>query len=54
MEVYDQNKSAQDALGKLRIASAQAYAAQRIAQRDYAKAQVELDKWEQEYQLATF
>ncbi|MBG1265306.1 PspA/IM30 family protein [Nostoc sp. WHI] len=52
MGLYDQNQSSQDALRKLRQGASHSRAAQEIAQRDYAKAQAEADKWEQEYQLA--
>ncbi|MBW4563444.1 MAG: hypothetical protein KME32_20325 [Mojavia pulchra JT2-VF2] len=52
MGFYDQNQSSQDALQKLRQGASHSRAAQEIAQRDYAKAQAEADKWEQEYQLA--
>lgn len=52
MVLYDQNQSSQDALRKLRQGASHSRAAQEIAQRDYAKAQAEADKWEQEYQLA--
>ncbi|MBD2517884.1 PspA/IM30 family protein [Nostoc sp. FACHB-973] len=52
MGLYDQNQSSQDALRKLRQGASYSKAAQEIAQRDYAKAQVEADKWAQEYQLA--
>ncbi|MEH1941545.1 MAG: PspA/IM30 family protein [Nostoc sp.] len=52
MVLYDQNQLSQDALRKLREGTSHSKAAQEIAQRDYAKAQAEADKWEQEYQLA--
>ncbi|OYD97496.1 hypothetical protein CDG76_01005 [Nostoc sp. 'Peltigera membranacea cyanobiont' 210A] len=52
MGLYDQNQSSQDALRKLREGASHSRVAQEIAQRDYAKAQTEADKWEQEYQLA--
>ncbi|MCC5630284.1 PspA/IM30 family protein [Nostoc sphaeroides CHAB 2801] len=52
MGLYDQNQSSQDALRKLREGASHSRVAQEIAQRDYAKAQAEADKWEQEYQLA--
>ncbi|MEH2355548.1 PspA/IM30 family protein [Nostoc sp.] len=52
MGLYDQNQSLQDALRKLREGASHSRVAQEIAQRDYAKAQNEADKWEQEYQLA--
>ncbi|MHC5858538.1 PspA/IM30 family protein [Nostoc sp.] len=52
MGLYDQNQSSQDALRKLREGASYSRAAQEIAERDYAKAQAEADKWEQEYQLA--
>ncbi|MDZ7954866.1 hypothetical protein [Nostoc sp. DedQUE09] len=52
MGLYDQNQSSQDALRKLREGVSHSRVAQEIAQRDYAKAQAEADKWEQEYQLA--
>ncbi|MDZ8223531.1 PspA/IM30 family protein [Nostoc sp. ChiVER01] len=52
MGLYDQNQSSQDALQKLRQGASHSRAAQEIAQRDYAKAQTEADKWEQQYQLA--
>ncbi|MEH2126464.1 PspA/IM30 family protein [Nostoc sp.] len=52
MGLYDQNQSPQDALRKLREGASHSRVAQEIAQRDYAKAQAEADKWEQEYQLA--
>jgi phage shock protein A len=52
MVFYNQNQSSQDALQKLRQGASHSRAAQEIAQRDYAKAQAEADKWEQEYQLA--
>ncbi|WP_392535648.1 PspA/IM30 family protein [Nostoc sp. C117] len=52
MGLYDQNQSSQDALRKLREGASHSRAAQEIAQRDYAKAQAEADKWEQEYELA--
>ncbi len=52
MGLYDQNQSSQDALRKLRQGASHSTAAQEIAQRDYAKAQAEADKWEQKYQLA--
>jgi phage shock protein A len=52
MGLYDQNQSSEDALRKLREGASHSRAAQEIAQRDYAKAQAEADKWEQEYQLA--
>ncbi|MBD2384269.1 PspA/IM30 family protein [Cylindrospermum sp. FACHB-282] len=52
MGLYDQNQSAQDELQKLREGASHSRAAQKIAQRDYAKAQAEADKWEQRYQLA--
>lgn len=52
MVLYNQNQSSQDALRKLREGANHSRAAQQIAQRDYAKAQAEADKWEQEYQLA--
>ncbi|MEH1824239.1 MAG: PspA/IM30 family protein [Nostoc sp.] len=51
MGLYDQNQSSQDALRKLREGASHSRVAQEIAQRDYAKAQAEADKWEQEYQL---
>ncbi|MBN3906348.1 MAG: hypothetical protein HWQ35_07250 [Nostoc sp. NMS1] len=52
MGLHDQNQSSQDALRKLREGASHSRVAQEIAQRDYAKAQAEADKWEQEYQLA--
>ncbi|MBN3958275.1 hypothetical protein [Nostoc sp. NMS8] len=52
MGLYDQNQLSQDALRKLREGASHSRVAQEIAQRDYAKAQAEADKWEQEYQLA--
>ncbi|MDZ8085015.1 MAG: hypothetical protein RMY16_05360 [Nostoc sp. DedQUE12b] len=52
MGLSDQNQSSQDALRKLREGVSHSRVAQEIAQRDYAKAQAEADKWEQEYQLA--
>ncbi len=52
MGLYDQNQSSQDALRKLCEGASHSRVAQEIAQRDYAKAQVAVDKWEQEYQLA--
>ena len=52
MGLYDQTNSAQDALAKLRRATASASAAQKIAMRDYEQAQAEADKWERRYQLA--
>jgi phage shock protein A len=52
MVLYDQNQSSQDALRKLCEGASHSRVAQEIAQRDYAKAQTEADKWEQEYQLA--
>ncbi|MEH2113096.1 PspA/IM30 family protein [Nostoc sp.] len=52
MGLYDQNQSSQDALRKLRQGASHSRVAQEIAERDYAKAQAEADKWEQEYQLA--
>ncbi|WP_016950911.1 PspA/IM30 family protein [Anabaena sp. PCC 7108] len=52
MDNYDHNQQAKEALGKLREGAARASVAQTIAQRDYAKAQAEADKWENEYQLA--
>ncbi|ODG99725.1 hypothetical protein A4S05_36760 [Nostoc sp. KVJ20] len=52
MGLYDQDQLSQDALRKLREGASQSRVAQEIAQRDYAKAQAEADKWEQEYQLA--
>lgn len=52
MGLYEQNQSSQDALRKLREGASHCRAAQEIAERDYAKAQMEADKWEQRYQLA--
>ncbi|MHC5824098.1 MAG: PspA/IM30 family protein, partial [Nostoc sp.] len=52
MGLYDQNQSSQDALRNLRQGASHSTAAQEIAERDYAKAQTEADKWEQKYQLA--
>ncbi|PHM08320.1 PspA/IM30 family protein [Nostoc sp. 'Peltigera malacea cyanobiont' DB3992] len=52
MGLYDQNQLSQDALRKLREGASHSRIAQEIAQRDYAKAQAEANKWEQEYQLA--
>ncbi|MEH1951682.1 MAG: hypothetical protein V7K77_32730 [Nostoc sp.] len=52
MGLYGQNQSSQDALRKLREGASHSRVAQKIAERDYAKAQAEADKWEQEYQLA--
>lgn len=52
MGLYDQTNSAQDALGKLRGATASAIAAQKIAIARYEQAQAEADKWEKQYQLA--
>ncbi|MBN3882630.1 MAG: hypothetical protein HWQ44_06465 [Nostoc sp. JL34] len=52
MGLYDQNQLSQDALRKLREGASHSRVAQEIAQRDYAKAQAEAEKWEQEYQLA--
>ncbi|MEH2027407.1 PspA/IM30 family protein [Nostoc sp.] len=52
MGLYDQNQSSQDALRKLREGASHSRVAQEIAQRDYAKAQAEADKWKQQYQLA--
>ncbi|AFZ60117.1 hypothetical protein H6G54_08930 [Anabaena cylindrica FACHB-243] len=52
MANYDQNQQAKEALGKLHEGAARASVAQTIAQRDYAKAQAEADKWENRYQLA--
>jgi phage shock protein A len=52
MANYDHNQQAKEVIGKLREGAARASLAQTIAQRDYAKAQAEADKWENEYQLA--
>jgi len=52
MGLYEQNQSSQDALRKLREGASHCRAAQEIAERDYAQAQMEADKWEQRYQLA--
>ncbi|MBD2440326.1 PspA/IM30 family protein [Nostoc sp. FACHB-110] len=52
MDIYGQNDAAQNALNKLREGTTHASAAQKIAQRDYAQAQAQADKWEARYQLA--
>ncbi len=52
MGLYEQNQLSQDALQKLRQGASHSSAAQKIAQRDYAKAQAEADKWERRYKLA--
>lgn len=52
MGLYEQNQSSQDALRKLGEGASHSRVAQEIAQRDYAKARAEADKWEQKYQLA--
>ncbi|AFY41293.1 PspA/IM30 family protein [Nostoc sp. PCC 7107] len=52
MDIYGQNDSRQNALNKLREGTIHASAAQKIAQRDYAQAQAQADKWTARYQLA--
>jgi phage shock protein A len=49
---YNEYQSSQSALSQLRTAAATASAAQIIAQRNYEKAQAEVDKCENEYRLA--
>lgn len=49
---YEQIKLQQDALEKLRKATIHGNAAQKIAKRDFEKAQAELHKWTKRYELA--
>lgn len=49
---YDQIKLQHDTLEKLRKATIHGNAAQKIAQRDFEKAQAELEKWTKRYELA--
>jgi phage shock protein A len=49
---YNEYQSSQSALSQLRTAAATASAAQIIAQRNYEKAQAEVNKYENEYTLA--
>ena len=49
---YDKIKLQQDALEQLRKATIHGNAAQKIAKRDFEKAQAELEKWTKKYELA--
>ncbi|MBH8555839.1 PspA/IM30 family protein [Nostocaceae cyanobacterium CENA357] len=52
MALYDPTQPGQNALKNLRAATASVSTAQKIAQRDYAQAQAEADKWSRRYKLA--
>jgi phage shock protein A len=52
MALYDPTQPGQNALENLRAATASVSTAQKIAQRDYAQAQAETDKWSRRYKLA--